>query len=270
MFWKILKAIASLFLPMFSRPRLSPGLVWFLHLLLIAGIAVGLYFLQQKMGWTALIGGKLTWIRDYWTPLLFLLIYFVIWQAYWVYKLLQPEAVGSPYPDLDEAWGQAIGSLEKAGIGIGDTPVFLVFGKVVGAAEAMFQAVPGGLAVTGATPGGSPVRAFANRDAIFVTCPGASLLGNPGRVQAGPSAGTDLAASIGSGGPDLAASIGMDRSIGVGGTGSIGGTLGGDVGRVQQIIRAARDQNRPLSDAERAEIRRLSEGGGAARMICWT
>ena len=262
MLWNFLKAIAGLFLPMFTRPRLSPGLVWFLHLLLIAGITVGLYFLQQKMWWTALIGGQIPWIRDYWAPLLFLLLYFVAWQAWWVYKLLQPEAVGSAFPDLDEAWGQILGSLEKAGIGIGDTPVFFVFGKVAGAEEAMFQAVPGGLAVTGGSPGGSPVRAFANRDAIFVTCPGASLLGNPGRVQAGPSTGMDMGASIGGGGggPDLGASIGMDKSIGIGG--STGG-LGGDVGRVQQIIRTARDQNRPLTDAERAEIRRLSEGGPA-------
>lgn len=256
---KILKWIGGLFLPMFSRPRLSPGLLWFLHLLLIAGITVGLYYLQKYMGWGSNIGGRLTWVREYWSPLLFLLLYFVVWQAYFVWKLLQPESAGSPFPDLDEAWGQVVGSLEKAGIGIGDTPVFLVFGKVAGADEAMFQAVPGGLAVTGATPGGSPVRAFANRDVVFVTCPGASLLGNPGTVQTGGGGGGGLGESIRGGrggGADFGASIGMEKSIGM------GGSVGGDVGRVQQIIARARQENRSVSDAERAEIRRLSDGGG--------
>src|SRR5262245_491655 len=254
----ILRWIGGLFLPMFRRPRVSPGVIWFLHFLLIAAIAVGLYFLGRHIDIKDYIGGRWSVLRPIWLSVLFLLLYFIAWQLWWVWRLMRPEAIESVFPDLDEAWGQVVGALAKAGIGVGDTPVFLVFGRVAGADETIFQGVPGGLAVTGGSPSGSPVRAFANRDAIFVTCPGASLLGNPGTVQQGP-AGGGLEQSIraGGGGMNFGASIGVDKSIGI-------GSVGGDIGRVQQLIRAAREQNRSLTDAERAEIRRLSEGGPAA------
>jgi IcmF-related N-terminal domain len=254
---KILRWIGGLFLPMFARPRLSPGLIWFIHLLLIAGITVGLYFVHRHYELGRYVGGKLNFVREIWLPILFLLLYFVVWQAWWVWKLLQPEAMESVFPDIDDAWTQCVESLDKAGIGIGDTAVFLVFGRVSGADEALFQGVPGGLAVTGGSPSGSPVRAFANRDAIFVTCAGASLLGNPSSAPvAGAMPGIDQSIRAGRGGGDLGASIGMDKSIGM-------GSVGGDIGRVQQIIRAAREQNRSLSENERQEIRRLSDGGAS-------
>jgi hypothetical protein len=245
---KILKWLGRLFLPMFSRPKLSPGLIWAVHLLLIAAVTVGLWFVHRHFELSRYVGGRLDWLRDIWLPVLFLLAYFVLWQAWWVWKLLQPESIESVFPDLDEAWSRVVESLNKAGIGIGDTPVFLVFGRVSGADEAIFQGVPGGLAVTGATPSGSPIRAFANRDGIYITCPGASLLGGSAGVSAAPSstdsvrAGMDLGASIGIGG----GSIGMSAS------------MGGDFARVQQIIRAARDQNRSLTEAEKQQVYQLS------------
>jgi|SRR5262245_13233260 len=249
----ILRWIGGLFLPMFRRPRVSPGVIWFLHFLLIAAIAVGLYFLGRHIDIKDYIGGRWSVLRPIWLSVLFLLLYFIAWQLWWVWRLMRPEAIESVFPDLDEAWGQVVGALAKAGIGIGDTPVFLVFGRVSGADEAIFQGVPGGLAVTGGSPSGSPVRAFANRDAIFVTCPGASLLGNPGTVSDGSYGDVSIAPERG--GMNFGASIGVEKSIGM-------GSVGGDIGRVRQIIRTAQDQNRSLTDNERAEIRRLSGGGG--------
>ena len=81
------------------------------------------------------------------------------------------------------------------------------------------------------------------------------MLGNPGTTAQAPMAqAIDQSIRAGRGGMDMGASIGMDKSIGM-------GSVGGDIGRVQQIIRAAREQNRSLTDAERAEVRRLSEEG---------
>jgi len=252
---QILRWIGGLFLPMFTRPRISPGLLWFLHFLLIAAITVGLWYVGRRIEIGRNIEARWPIIREIWLPLLFLLLYFIAWQAWWIWKLLQPESIESVFPDIDDAWGQVVESLAKAGIGIGDTPVYLVFGRVSGAEESIFQGVPGGLAVTGGSPSGSPVRGFANADGIYVTCPGASLLGNLGTTAQAPMAqAIDQSIRAGRGGMDMGASIGMDKSIGM-------GSVGGDIGRVQQIIRAAREQNRSLTDAERAEVRRLSEGG---------
>ena len=237
---QILRWIGGLFLPMFTRPRISPGLLWFLHFLLIAAITVALWYVGRRIEIGRNIEARWPFIREIWLPLLFLLVYFIFWQACWVWKLLQPEAIESVFPDIDDAWNQAVESLAKAGIGIGDTPVYLVFGRVSGAEESIFQGVPGGLAVTGGSPSGSPVRAFANADGIYVTCPGASLLGNPGTtVQAPMAQALDQSIAASRGGMDMGASIGMEKSIGM-------GSVGGDIGRVQQIIRAAREQNRSL------------------------
>ena len=54
----ILRWIGALLLPMFSRPRLSPGLVWFIHFLLVAGITVGLWFVNREFRVSDWIGGQ--------------------------------------------------------------------------------------------------------------------------------------------------------------------------------------------------------------------
>ena len=262
---KILRWIGALFLPMFTRPRLSPGLIWFLHLLIIAGITVGLYFLQQHYRLTEYFGFAPLRLRPFSMPILFLLLYFIVWQAWWVWRLMQPEAIGSDFPDLDDAWKKILESLGKAGIGIGDTPVFMVFGRVDGPDESIFQAIPGGLQVTGGSPSGSPIRAFASRDAIFVTLPGASLASSAASIPVPSANAANYGQSIGGGqarsvGMDMSASIGMDKSIGMGSMGPGGG--GGGLARIQHLIRQAREEGRPLTDAENAEIRRLGEGGG--------
>jgi hypothetical protein len=254
---KILKWLGGLLLPMFNRPRLSPGLVWTLHLLLVAGVTVGLYFVHRHFELSRYVGGSLNWLRDFWLPALFLLAYFIIWQAWWLWKLWQPDSIASPFPDLDQAWDQIHEALEKAGIGIADTPLFLVFGRVTGAEETLFQGVPGGLTVTGGSSSGSPLRAFASREAVYITCPGASLLGNPVVSKELAPAYSTESVYAGGGGMDLAASIGLEKSIGM-------ASIGGDIGRVQQIIRAAREENRSLSEGERDQIRRLSEAGASA------
>ena len=63
--------------------------------------------------------------------------------------------------------------------------MFLVFGEFPSGFDALFRALPGGLTVAGGSAPGSPIRAFANRDGIYLTVPGASLLGIQGWVGDG-------------------------------------------------------------------------------------
>jgi hypothetical protein len=247
-----LRWLAGLIAPMFIRPRISPGVLWFLHVLFIAGICVGLWYLEKHFAITINIEGPV-WLRPFWLPILFLLVYFLAWQAWWLWKLLQPGESISPFPDLDEAWAGILDALDKAGIGIADTPVFVVIGQPRSGEGGLFTALPRGLTVNGAPSGAASLRVYANREAIYLTCPAVTLLA----IQEATGGGSDLAESYSPKSAALDASIGMDKSIGMSGEGS-----GGTIAQVQQIIRRARDQNRSLTEQEKTQIRQLSGGAG--------
>jgi len=247
---KFFRWVGSLFVPMFTHPPFLTAVTWVLHLLLVAAAAVGLYFVEEKYGYARNLGGPV-WFRPYWLSALFLLGYGLLWQAWWVWRLMGPESQASHFPDLDDDWNTILDALDAAGVGIGDTPVFLVLGPVTGTEEEWLLGMPGGVLVDGGTKGGSAIRAFANKEMIAVTCPGVCLLGAGIKldVEASAHAG-DVNSSVGA--DALAASIGID------GGASIGMSTGGDLQSIQKMIRKARDENRTLSDAEKREIQRLS------------
>lgn len=253
--------------PMFVRPGSPKGLAWFVHLVLLTALAVGLYFAQPHLGVTVNVGRGPGWFRPYWLPVLFLLAYALLWAVAWLWLALAPNQPTTDFPDLDAAWDEIVASLEKAGIGLADTPLFLVFGSQPAGFEPLFRALPHGLTVTGGTSAGSPLKVFANREGIYLAVPGASLLGiqELGGVSSedfGGGGGAEFLQSIGAGQSiGLGASIGMSAAAGSVGPGSVGGG-GGPLQEIQRIIRRARDENRPLTDAEKLRVRDLSGGGG--------
>lgn len=253
---KALRWIGGLFAPMLVRPSLSPGLLWTLHLLLIAGVCVGLYYLQLYLNLTQHIRG-LDYFPDsakFFLPAVFLVIYLCAWLAWYVWKLFQPTEIISPFPDLDEAWNGVMEALNQAGIGIADTPVFVVIGRPRSGDAELFNLMPHGVAVKGGNSAASPLRVFANRDAIYLTCPGVTLLNRDAGtvVDEGPRSQFPTDGSIS---PN--ASIGIDGSIGMSGMG--GGVA---IQQVQQIIRKAQQERRSLTDHEKQIIRQLSGGAG--------
>jgi hypothetical protein len=257
---------AGTVVPMFARPVAPVALAWFVHVVLVIAIAVGLYFAQPHLRITEVIQKGPLGFRPFWLPALFLLIYALTWSAAWLWQLLSPGQPITDFPDIDVAWDEIVAALQKAGIGIADTPIFLDFGEFPSGLEALFRSLPNGLTVAGGSAPGSPIRAFANRDGIYLAVPGASLLGIQGWIggsEGEPTGGGSgsIAQSIGVG-----ASIGIDQSVGI----SIGGSVVGSVGvggplqEIQRIIRRARDENRPLSEDEKRRVRELSAGGAAA------
>jgi IcmF-related N-terminal domain len=262
----IFRWVGGAVVPMFVRPVAPVGLAWFLHVVLVAAVAVGLYFAQPHLAVTQNITRGPPWFRAYWLPALFLLAYLLAWSAAWLWALLAPGQPATDFPDIDAAWDEIVAALAKAGVGVADTPIFLVFGEFPAGFEALFRSLPNGLVVAGGSAPGSPIRAFANRDSIYLTVPGASLLGIQGWVGGGGDegggggGGGSVAQSVG-----IGASIGIDQSVGI----SIGGASVGSVGvggplhEIQRIIRRARDENRPLSDEEKRRVRELSSGGAS-------
>jgi hypothetical protein len=261
--------LAGAVVPMFARPVAPVGLAWFLHFVLVVGTTVGLFFLEREAGLRDYIGRGPPAFQKFWLPALFVLVYTLAWAVRWWILLLAPGQPTSVFPDLDTAWDEILEELAKAGIGIADTPLFLVFGECPMGFEALFRALPHGLVVAGGSAAGSPIRAFANRDGIYLTVPGASLLGIQGWIGTGGEEGGEVSdsafRSVGVG-----ASIGVGQSVGINVDGSVVGSVAGSMAagqplnEIQQIIRRARDENRPLNDDEKRRVRELSAGGPAA------
>jgi len=252
--------------PMILSPTAPAAVAWFVHVVLVSLTTIGLYFAQPRLGLTVQLGYGPSWFHPFWLPALFLLIYALVWSAAWLARLLAPNQIASTFPDIDQAWDDICNSLAKAGIGLGDTPMYLVLGEWNCGYEPVFRMLPGGLAVNGGTAASSPLQAFANRDGIYIAVPGACLLGFRGQLT--EYAESDPAAAAGS----MFQSIGAaGKSISIGGSiaasiaGSIGGGGGGPLQEIQRIIKTARDQHRPLTEAEKLRVRELSDSDGGAK-----
>src|SRR5262249_854808 len=204
--WNGVQSVLALFLPIFGKARafrgLGTGLRWIIHIILVAAIVVGLYFLNQALHIRDDMGGQAyKFIGPLWLPILFLLIYALAWLGWWLYKLLGSEEEGSEFPDIDAAWEEAMRALEKGGISLLDAPLFLVVGKPAGSEEALFLAAQLQLTVKQAPQRPeAPLHVYANRDGIYVTCAGASLLGQYATMLTGkgditPAAGAPVGAA---------------------------------------------------------------------------
>ena len=157
--------------------RIPAGLKYFLHAVLMLLVLLLMYFLNGVFGIDKEIPTP-AWAQDYWLPMFVALIYALALTGYWIYKLLVAEAEATDFPDIDEAWDEARTALDQAGISLGDVPIFLVLGKTETPEEFLFQGAQLNLIVKQAPVGAKhPLHVYANRDAIYITCAGCSLMG---------------------------------------------------------------------------------------------
>ncbi len=103
-------------------------------------------------------------------------MYVGAWFGYWFFRLLTDPRDGS-HPDIDDAWEAALKALDAAGIEPTEVPLFVVIGKPRTDLADFFAAtrLPFAVRAEPRTPG-APVQVYATRDAVFVVCPGASVL----------------------------------------------------------------------------------------------
>jgi hypothetical protein len=262
-FWDILRRIVGLVMPFFSQARdfqgYSRALKWTLHVVVLLGILVGLYFLgkffdigQNLLAPTLFKGNARleTNLADFWLPILFLLIYALGWLAWWLWKLLGPEEETSSFPDIDAAWEEAKDALGQAGIELTEVPIFFMLGRPIGGEAALLQAADLRLVVK-QTPsrGNAPVKVFANHEGIYITCAGASLLGKQAAILSGeedPSGGKPVAYT--------------PPGEGEGGDGFQTLRPAGKLRDMQGVLARAREQGRgpeQLTEDEKKEIRML-------------
>lgn len=184
-----IKGIAKLAFPFFAKARelRHPGqrLRWVLRALFLVTFLVLLGVINELADLERVLRAPLPILRKVWLPLLFLLIYVMSWLIWWLWELLTSEKESSEYPDIDEAWDAALTALDQASIDLTQSPLFLILGSPIGTEEALLHAAQLSFEV-GRTPRGAeaPLHIYANRDGIYLTCPGASLLGKQSALLA--------------------------------------------------------------------------------------
>ncbi len=242
--WGALKGLVGLIFPIFGKAKQSGALGWILHVVVVLAVLIGLYFLGLTKPVQGIVYAPWLpegYIKALYPPVMALLVYGFIWLAWYLWKLLSEEQEESPYPDIDAAWGEAMGALEQAGVSLVSAPLFVVFGRPAGTEEALFESCGVSLPVKRVPPrAGSPLHVYAGPDAIFVTCAGASLLGELSSILAGIKE------------PVADAEMDGSPSVVVG-----GGTMlpNANLIRIQKILRAA--QGRRLSEEEHRELAKL-------------
>jgi hypothetical protein len=247
-FWNGLRQAAGLVLPVFSRAtdfrKWSPAVKWVIHFVLLALILVLLTWVNNYFEIYRILGRTQIWaVKVLWLPLMFLLVYALSWLGWWLWKLLWPEDEESQFPDIDEAWAEAVDALHQAGIDLTEAPLFLVLGRPAGGEAALFQAAQLQLPVKMAPQrADAPLHVFGSRDGIYVTCAGASLLGRQSLMFVGVGASPETNGAPGSPNePDFGKTM----------------VPTGRVKEVQAILRKARVEKRELTENEKRQIRML-------------
>lgn len=157
---------------------IPPAVRWLLHGLIVALIVGVGYYLNnhERIRVDTMIRWPI-WAKPWWVSIFGLLLYAAAWLI-WFISQLPAEALESDYPAVDAAWAEALRALDREGIRLTEVPLFLVLGRPEAAEEYLFRAGLSPLLVRQAPADPqAPLHVYANRDAVFVTCAGASLLG---------------------------------------------------------------------------------------------
>jgi len=142
-------------------------------------VLIGLVILNRRpdlqVGWF-----RNELLQKYWLPAVALLLYLLFLIGFKFLELLVFDQVVSYFPDIDDAWQEATKALAQAGIRLTEMPLFLIVGRPEAAQRnvnlfeaAKLQAV---VRPTPQDPRG-PLQVWADREAVYVSCAGVSLLG---------------------------------------------------------------------------------------------
>ncbi len=164
-----------------------------LVILAILAVSIGLAVLNLWLGLDQFVAAPYAPLRRFWLPLLFLLVCLNAWLIRRLWRLWVSDHDSSEFAEIDRAWREARLAMRRAGVELGELPVFLVLGDPVGGVTSLFHASGMPLAVSDIPRrADAPIHVFATYEAIFVTCPGLSALGHLARSRA---AHVDVAAS---------------------------------------------------------------------------
>jgi hypothetical protein len=214
----LLKRLFFLAFPMFDSAQAArsgdPAVRWLGRILLVGVILASLTAINQweRLGLSNMIRATTPWVGRFWLPLLALCLYVMLWLGWWLYRLLMLdiEPVGSDFPDIDRAWSQALEALGRSDIALDNAPLFLVLGWPSVSEDDFFRAagIKGPVRLVPADSD-APLHVTANRDGIWLTNPGASLLGQYRQEHPGAGALEEVMATMSDESADPFKTMGM-------------------------------------------------------------
>jgi hypothetical protein len=242
-----LRAPFSVLLPFLGRARRSTMLfrivLWTLHVLLVLAILFFLHWLNVALKLGLWIPLKNELLTNNWLPILFLLVYVLCWLGWWLWRLLVSGGDFAEFPDIAEAWDEAMHALAVARLDPREAPLFLIVGRPRAPMAHLFQAANLQLIVK-PTPAhaDAPLQVCATRDAVYVSCPGASLLGR------------HAAWMVGEGAEAMAYAPPTDDPAGTLAMTNQPGRAPGKIPEIAAIIAQAGRERRDLTDEEKHKI----------------
>jgi IcmF-related N-terminal domain len=224
--WELVCWLWGLAFPMLSEQagapeKANPAGRWAARTVLVAFVLLilGLVNNASRIGLYNWIPHPL--MGKIWLPLFGLCLYVLLWLGWWLYRVLSLD-VGieeSEFPDIDRAWAQAMEALDRAEIRLDSTPLFLILGWNSGAEESLFQA--GGIkAKVNQVPRDDkgeirPLHVTADREGVWLTCPGVSLLGQQNPAIMGQEGGEGPLQTLAQPSADPFATMGIDQVQGL-------------------------------------------------------
>jgi hypothetical protein len=164
--------------PLPRTGRVAAFFRWFFHILIVVGILVLLYYVNRYFQLERVLRSSWPALHPYWLSALFLLLYVMMWLAWWIWDLTGPEKLTHEFPDVDQAWKEGLKDVADAGIDLHETPVFLVIGRPLEGEDNVMLAAQFGFKVRDVPRWPeAPLRFSASEHGVFITTGGASVLG---------------------------------------------------------------------------------------------
>lgn len=193
--WSLVTKAFGLVLSIFPSPSSVGKLKPAIPAAIFVGVLILLTLLNYALDLDRVILAPWAFLRRLWLPILFVLVWVLCWLGWWLWRLLNLDEDVALYPDIDAAWNEALALLKDAGIGVADAPLYILLGRNAQDDALLFNSTPEPLLVN--QPQHSPlapVRVFAHRGGIYLSCPGASLSSRQAELLMG-SAGAGNAMS---------------------------------------------------------------------------
>jgi hypothetical protein len=183
--WGLVKKVFGAVLSIFPGPRQVAKLKPAVPGLIFAAVVICLGFINYALDLDRIVQAPFPILRKLWLPILFVLIWVLCWLAWWLWQLLSTEDEGALFPDIEAAWNEGLAMLKEAGIGISEAPLFLLLGRPLQEDALIFETLNYHLMVNqGVKNPRAPIQVFANRNGIYIACPGASLLSRESELLA--------------------------------------------------------------------------------------
>jgi hypothetical protein len=172
----VCRGAVGLILPIFQKAP-KPGTRKVLRIILQIIVFIAVVLLLWWINPLIQVKVENKTLAPIWLPLLFIGVYTLCLLANWLWRLLMTEDDGLYFRDIDLAWKEALEALASAELGFRNLPVFLILGHPAEEESALFEGAKLDLLVNNRPSwAAAPLRVYATRQAIYLTCGGASLL----------------------------------------------------------------------------------------------